>query len=226
MSFSSFGRRATALAPLLLAAQALAHAHLTEPRPRDDQSYKTGPCGNAPRGNAPQVYRPGERVTVSWTETVAHPGYYQVWFSAADDANFTLLADQIPNPAGITATQSAEVTLPSIECAACTLRLIQVMQESEPPTNYFSCADISLQPPPPLDPGTPRPDAGTPPPSPPPPSPPPPSGPNGGGTGEHAGHSHGGAEVVTGGCGAAEGALSLGGWGWTLVGLLSRRRRR
>jgi uncharacterized protein (TIGR03382 family) len=78
---------------------------------------------------------------VSWIETIDHPGYYQLFFSAANDQNWVLIADQIPIPTG-TQPGSMEITLPSTPCTTCTLQLIQVMTETM--SNYYSCADLVL----------------------------------------------------------------------------------
>jgi hypothetical protein len=34
--------------------------------------------------------------------------------------------------------------MPNVNCDNCTLQLIMVMTETNPPTNYYSCADIQL----------------------------------------------------------------------------------
>ena len=99
---------------------------------------------------------PGQTITVTWAETVNHPGYYRIAFSPSGDTGFdaNVLMNNIPNPAGLQATNSATVTLPATPCTQCTLQLIQVMTESTPPSNYYSCADITIGPaanPPPTD---------------------------------------------------------------------------
>lgn len=142
------------LLTLLPISAAWAHAVLASPKPRNNIAQKTGPCGGVPRGNNPTVLTSGSKLTVSYLEQVDHPGYYQIWFSPANDADFVLLVDQIPNPQG-RQNGSKDIVLPDLECETCTLRLIQVMTEVADPDkrNYYSCADIALRrgntPPPP-----------------------------------------------------------------------------
>jgi hypothetical protein len=85
---------------------------------------------------------------VEFEEYIDHPGYYQVWFSPADDRDFVLLLDNIPDRR-IPSTEnsnfySVTVTLPETPCDQGTLQVIQYMTETLPPTLYFSCADIRL----------------------------------------------------------------------------------
>lgn len=180
---------------MLFATLAPAHARLTYPTPRNTSSgIKIGPCGVA-KTNTPTVFTAGQQVTVSWTETVQHPGYYRIAYSPgspAPDNDFDqhVLKTNITNPTGLTASQSTMITLPNITCTNCTLQLIQVMTEDPAnPSPYFSCADFALVAPP--DAGTP--DAGS-----------------GGGAG---GGSGGGADGGSGGGGGAGGGSGGGAGG-------------
>ncbi len=208
--------RLVTLAAVLPASGAWAHAVLLQPKPRTNIAEKLAPCGNSTRRGDPTTLPSGGKLTVSWTETVDHPGYYQLWFSPANDADFVLLADQIPNPDG-KQDGSREIALPDLECAACTLRLIQVMTENPArPTHYYSCADISLSR---GNTPNPTPDAG---------SPGDPAGSEGGDP-EQDMTSVQGADDVRAGCGAVEGALSSGvamltALFWTAAGIRLRRR--
>ena len=135
-----------ALAALLLyPALALAHARLTNPVPRNTLANKTGPCGVA-RTATSVAFAPGATITVSWTETIDHPGHYRIAFSPSNDQGFdaNVLKDNIPNPAGAQAVNSTTVTLPTTPCTQCTLQLIQVMTNTVPSSNYYSCADITI----------------------------------------------------------------------------------
>lgn len=126
------------------------HAHalwdpqgLIKPRSsRDD--IKSGPCGE-PRGNDPVTLAAGATVELSIERTIYHQGYFRVAFSPADDAGFDdyVLADQVPENSS-QRFYNVTVTLPDVECENCTLQLIQVMLDRNPPTNYYSCADIRL----------------------------------------------------------------------------------
>ncbi|HYO98118.1 MAG TPA: SCE4755 family polysaccharide monooxygenase-like protein [Polyangiaceae bacterium] len=158
----------------LLSARAEAHISLSEPKSRywnantqvaDQQKQKVGPCGvsgdaRSTTASLISTFRPGQRVTVRWTETVQHPGHYRIAFdndgqdfpvpgTAGMPAGVTILADNIADKgggSGVAYTQ--EVTLPTEECARCTLQLIQVMTTAAPPYKasdlYFNCADVIL----------------------------------------------------------------------------------
>src|SRR5688500_2085339 len=122
-------RKAWVLATCL-STLAYGHAALVSPTPRSTSSgIKVGPCGPDARTNNPTVFAPGTVITVTWKETIAHPGYYRIAYSLGTDTDFDshVLLNNIANPAGTQATQSAQVTLPNISCPACTLQLIQVM---------------------------------------------------------------------------------------------------
>ena len=96
---------------LVLPAWAFAHARLTSPTPRNTAANKTGPCGVARTANATN-FMPGQTITVTWAETVNHPGYYRIAFSPSADMGFdaNVLLNNIPNPAGLQATNSATVS--------------------------------------------------------------------------------------------------------------------
>src|SRR5678815_2627407 len=86
----------------LISATAYGHARLKNPQPRDNQDgYKdpprtppgTGaPCGISEAASQPHTtLTPGAAITVTWEETVNHPGCFVIDFSPANDANFTVL---------------------------------------------------------------------------------------------------------------------------------------
>lgn len=137
---------------LLLSVLTIASAHghalwspegLTPPR-TNASNIKSGPCGAARTGN-PTVLPSGATITVEFESTIFHEGEFRIAFSEADDLGFDehVLADNIIDYDGLT-ERSHEITLPDIECDQCTLQLIQVMRDRNPPSNYFSCADIAL----------------------------------------------------------------------------------
>ncbi len=108
---------------------------------------KTGPCGGLPRSPTPTILAAGQTVTVDWEETIYHPGRFEIYFSTANDQNFTLLKTipQNQNNQNLPHQFSTTVTLPNVACQACTLQLIQVMLENpNVPTYYYSCADMQL----------------------------------------------------------------------------------
>ncbi|WP_394200683.1 SCE4755 family polysaccharide monooxygenase-like protein [Marinagarivorans algicola] len=132
------------------ASQVLAHARWsqdgTTPGRNNKANLKVGPCGNVARGSNPAVFKAGQTITLNWESTIYHEGYFRIAFSPADDKGFdqAVLLDNIPERERPPGPYSAQVTLPSEPCEACTLQLIQVMLDRTPPTNYYSCADIQL----------------------------------------------------------------------------------
>lgn len=147
------------LAPLLaVALPSLAHAHagLVWPTPRaDDSSIKTAPCGAyAPGSGVRTELVAGATIQVEFKETINHPGWFQVSFAEVADTNFVVVADNIPHSDAPPAPTFAAprlytypITVPSTPCESCALRLIQVMTDRNPPTYYYSCADIRIVPP-------------------------------------------------------------------------------
>jgi len=154
-----------ALAP----SAAFAHAGLLSPESRDNDpqsgtSIKTGPCGpNAP-GSGPRTrFAPGSAVEITFRETINHPGHFILSLSMANDQGFqpvtgltqnggAVAADNIPHNGAAPQPSFASPrmytglmwTVPNTPCAGCTLQLIQVMTDRNPPTNYYSCADIEI----------------------------------------------------------------------------------
>lgn len=169
-----------------------AHIHLTSPLSRTDSNtgdQKAQHCGVAGQGRIASrvtVFQPGQTITVTWAETINHPGHFRIAFQPdgdvfgippigngppatfpsldqtgmTDSAGALILKDFIAD-----GTSTTQVTLPSMECDNCTLQFIQVMTDKAPYTVdansndiYFNCADITLST---TGPG-PTPDAGTP----------------------------------------------------------------
>lgn len=129
----------------------------------DQVKQKAGPCGVSGDGRTLtdsliSTYKPGETITVTWRETIQHPGHFRIAFDS-DGQDFAfpgedspsgvvILADNIADKSS--ANYSQQVTLPDIECSNCTLQLIQVMTTDPPPYSatgdlYFNCADIVLK---------------------------------------------------------------------------------
>jgi len=158
----------------LAARPAAAHALLTSPKPRDQQDgYKdppmtppgTGaPCGISEAASQPHnTLTAGAPLTVTWSETINHPGCFVIDFSAADDKNFQILGVKshmnapAPDPTKAKPRMwSLDVTLPTTPCPKCTLRLRQLMLNSDvtadkcPPASiptgstYYSCSNVAL----------------------------------------------------------------------------------
>jgi len=210
-----------------------AHIHLTSPQSRTDSGtgdQKAEHCGVAGQGRIASrvtVFQPGQTITMTWMETINHPGHFRIAFQPdgevfgipaagngppagfpsidqtgmTDSAGALILSDFIPD-----GMSSIQVTLPAIECSNCTLQFIQVMTDKSPytttPTSddiYFNCADITLSAAGPL------PDAGTP--------------------GQEAGVDPpvGG---VDGGCSTSGGSPAGIAFGFVVGALILRRRRR
>ena len=173
------------LALLLAAAPAAAHVRLTSPVSRYGDEMKSAPCGRLGGARTANVttFAPGQVIEVAFDEVIDHPGYYRIAFDPAGEgalsapvydgaartwsnpAGVTVLADRIPDAANGLTRGVVQVTLPDVECQACTLQLIQVMTDKPPFDGgddfYYQCADLVLS----------RTPGGPPPPPPPPPSP-------------------------------------------------------
>lgn len=156
---------------VLYAGRASAHIALTSPKPRyADQ--KAGPCGKGTRdartGNVAR-FKPGETITVTWRETIGHPGHFRIAFvedgtaGLVDPKGFddrsggpNVLVDGIADKPQ-NGTYSQVVTLPDVACTNCTLQLIQVMTDKPPYGDgndiYYQCADIVLATEEPIDAG-------------------------------------------------------------------------
>lgn len=220
-----------ALAPSLAAA----HISLISPAPRTT-SQKAGPCGAAGsvRGSNITTLAPGATITVTWKETVDHPGHFRISFDGDGQdfipppdnsltstigtnagAGVEVLVDPIMdvqgnNPAG-GRTYTQEITLPNMECDNCTLQVIQLMTDKPPydantnaNSNDIYYQCVDLK----LTAGAPDPDPTDPDPTDPDPTDPEPMDPS----------DDGGGCSTGGGAGLAFGALAL-------VGLRRRKRR-
>lgn len=184
---------------------------------------KQGPCGVAGsvRGTNVTTLAPGSTITIKWNETIDHPGHYRISFdmdgndfivpptaNGSTEGMTNVIKDLIPDIQGGTVPRpyTFDFTLPNMECANCTLQVIQLMTDKPPYTTdaasddiYYQCADITL--------ATNAPDAGV--------QDTPDAGMGSGGS------DNGGGGSVSGGCstGNATGLVAL-------VGLLGLRRRR
>lgn len=157
---------------------ASAHIHLTAPLSRTDAptgDQKEQHCGVANQVRIPgrvSTFAPGATITVTWDETINHPGHYRIAFQPTgdvfgiplagagapsnfpdvdktgtiDEAGAMILADMIPD-----GTLTTSITLPNMECDNCTLQFIQVMTDKPPYETdlasddiYFNCADLTL----------------------------------------------------------------------------------
>lgn len=146
---------------VILLPTASAHSVLTSPLPRiagaNGSGLTTGPCGTARTAAQPVTMpplTPGASLTVTWSETINHPGCFHVDFSPAGDLNFVPLAILPHSTAGAPPRPySTMVTLPTAPCTACTLRVRQIQLAADPVagtcpetgiTTYFTCANVVL----------------------------------------------------------------------------------
>lgn len=170
--------RRLSFALLLVPASAAAHIHLTAPQSRIDtltgQDQKEQHCGvlNQVRTTRVTTFKPGETITVTWMETINHPGWFRISFQPNGDV-FTIppasngiavvngnnQASNMPTEdrTGQTdattgaiilkdriadGTLTTQVTLPDMECTNCTLQFIQVMIDKPPYTEDAASDDI------------------------------------------------------------------------------------
>lgn len=129
-----------------LSTQSFAHARwaldgLIKPR-TDSTGIKTGPCGAPRTTNRVTELVAGSKVQVKFESVIYHTGVFKIYFSAANDQNFTLLVDNIKDYPD-QQFQTYSLTLPNQVCDKCTLQLIQTMPDSGN-SLYYSCADIKL----------------------------------------------------------------------------------
>lgn len=146
---------------------------------------KSEPCGGAgTASNAVTTVVAGSQLTVSWSETILHPGYFRIGIarspgdfvtptpvlnqggsncaSSPTEANpaYPTLVDGLfqHSTASPNGMWSTTVTVPMMACDNCTLQLMQFMSSHAPPCYYYQCATLRIVMP---DAGTPAMDAGT-----------------------------------------------------------------
>ena len=136
---------------LLISTVTWGHAHLTAPVPRsNDAGLKVGPCGGIAR-KTPTDVGGGQMLTVTWEESIQHPGKYLFALSKANDTGFELnpLATVIDTQDGkndLPHKYQVQIMMPNIDCPGCTLQMIQSMEENvNSPSYYYSCADINIK---------------------------------------------------------------------------------
>lgn len=140
----------TALLFVFLPSALFAHARMTFPQPRNNNAgIKSGPCGGLARSATPTNVVGGQMLTVTWQETINHPGRYIFSLSFANDLGFAqnILATipDVQNGGGLPHMYTAQIPIPNVNCSTCTIQLIQSMEENPAaPTYYYSCADINI----------------------------------------------------------------------------------
>ncbi len=164
-----------------LVATSDAHFKLTEPASLANQNtfgdpQKTEPCGQDDGNpafvptNLITTYEAGSTITISFTETVSHPGHYRV--SLAQDMA-ALPADPAVTPVGndecgstpinnnptlplladgllahtqpLNGPQTMQVQLPAgMTCTNCVLQVTQFMSNHTAPCYYHHCATVTI----------------------------------------------------------------------------------
>lgn len=145
------------------AGQALAHARFKVTgtlKPRSIESgLKTPPCGDIAVDETRRVsLTKGQTLKVEWEETINHTGLFKIFFSQDGENGFgsnpikEIQDDQ--NGSIVYADPnswhqfSTEIQVPDVLCDKCTFQLIQVMTDTNPPSMYYSCADVKITAPP------------------------------------------------------------------------------
>lgn len=147
-------RAALALTALIfIPSLVYAHAELTYPAPRgacDSAACKTSPCGQRVAGAVTAELIVGSSATIQWTETIEHPGWYELrlstngqpngFFPWVLNSNLTDMTGPAPHAYG------QQFTVPTTaNCNPCILQLVQVMTENpSAPSYYYNCADIRI----------------------------------------------------------------------------------
>jgi MYXO-CTERM domain-containing protein len=133
---------------------------------------KENDCGNPAQTRTTRIatYKPGDTITVTWQETIDHPGWFRIAFQPSGEGFRAPAASTGPNSAGTASnfptedltgmtdpdgtgsmilkdripdgTLTATVTLPNMECTNCTLQLIQVMTQT---ATYEFANDVYFQ---------------------------------------------------------------------------------
>jgi predicted carbohydrate-binding protein with CBM5 and CBM33 domain len=137
----------------------------------DDDGIKgdEGPCGgDAPSADAKRtVLTAGSEFEIVWYETVDHPSKYKISFSKDETDTFDVVlmdlenyADDSVKPSDIADADrqdktgavnrsdprkySYKIKVPNEPCDRCSIQLIQRMFDRDPPSDYFSCADVKI----------------------------------------------------------------------------------
>ena len=166
-------KRQILLLSILLTPLAQGHAILSSDqfilRSQNDGIKEAGaPCGGpAPAADAPRTtLQAGQTLEVIWFETIDHPSKYRLAFSPDETDEFDdrilmdldTFNDDLIRPEDLANKQDVDgavarqdprvyqftITVPEEPCERCSIQLIQRMFDRNPPTNYYSCADVKI----------------------------------------------------------------------------------
>lgn len=161
-------KRVLVVGALLVPSLASAHIHLTFPTSRtalatgDQKEQHCGTVGYNRAADPSKIstFLPGQTITVTWDETIQHPGWFRIAFQPNGEvfgippasngptgggaaSNFPTANQEGVDPANSSivladripdGTTSMSITLPNMECSNCTLQFIQVMTDKAPYT--------------------------------------------------------------------------------------------
>lgn len=148
----------------VVATPASAHIALTCPPARyaySAQGIKTGPCGATSGSKSNKVTHliAGQQLTVTFTETIGHPGFFRISLDTTGAEGFPAISKTPMNPvvapvladnilphttaAANNTKRMATITVPSTTCAKCVLQLTQFMSDN-PTSGYYECADVVI----------------------------------------------------------------------------------
>lgn len=135
------------ITPLISSAHARLKASAGVAPRSSNAGLKVGPCGSVVKALTAPTLNAGDKLTVTWEETINHPGRYEFRFSTDGDVTWSVpvTVPDTQDGGGLPHQYSTELTLPSVTCDNCTLQMIQVMLDRPTnPSNYYSCADFKL----------------------------------------------------------------------------------
>lgn len=167
--------RAILISLCVLATPGWAHIKLTVPESFQVTDgfggpQKVAPCGEEgePTGAVTTVAG-GSLLTVTWTETIFHPGHFRI--SLANDAGAFVTPTPVLDNNGMNcasapsestpqwptlvdglfehsspprAAYTTQVRVPEVNCERCTLQLMQFMSNHAPPCFYYQCATLRI----------------------------------------------------------------------------------
>lgn len=128
---------------------AFGHAHLLDPAPRtpiNNGGLKTGPCGGIAAQTTFTEMVIGSAYTITWRETIEHPGSFRLALSTNGEAAFdsyVVVASAMDMAGPAPHEYAAAITIPdTANCNPCVLQLRQYMLAASP--YYYSCADVKF----------------------------------------------------------------------------------
>lgn len=151
-----------------------AHIKLTDPASFQITDFLGGPSKAAPCGGpgtpseVVTTVQAGSQLTVTWTETILHPGHFRISIAPSPNDFVTPTATVINNncvsapvetepvlptlvdglfphtQSAPNNTYSTTVTVPMMSCENCTLQLLQFMSSHAPSCFYYQCAALRI----------------------------------------------------------------------------------